>query len=130
MYCSGVLEKLAQDIELHGHARVLEIGAGYGALAYALKSIFGDRLEYVVVDLPSSPSYSAVYLSVLHGGKGCFVLERDETPPDHFQFLFIANHLLDQALPFLGPIDVAINTMSFPEMSAAQTRYYGEIISS
>jgi hypothetical protein len=56
------------------------------------------------------------------------VLGRDEIPPDDFQFLFIANHLLDKALPSLGPIDVAINTMSFPEMSAPQIRYYGEIV--
>ena len=31
---------------------------------------------------PGSLSYSAIYLSVLHGGKGCFVLGRDETPPE------------------------------------------------
>lgn len=128
LLCSGVLEKISQDIERRGSARVLEIGAGYGALAYALKQIFADRLEYIVVDLPSSLYYSTIYLSVLAGGEGCCLLTSDDRPPEHFKNLFIANYLLDKALPFLGPIDLAINTMSFPEMSAAQIRYYGTVI--
>src|SRR5439155_2843346 len=128
MYCSGVLKKIEEDIKARGHARIFEVGAGYGALAYALQQISGDRLEYVVVDLPSSLSCAAIYLSTLVGGNGCSVLKPDDSPPERFQFLFIANHLLNKALPHLGQIDVAINTMSFPEMSAAQIRYYGTVI--
>ena len=125
---SGILDKLDQDIARRGYARVLEIGAGYGALAYALKRIFGERLEYVVVDLPSSLWYAAIYLSTLAGGRGCTLLKPEETPPERFQHLFVANHLLDRALPHLGPIDLAINTMSFSEMSVKQVRYYGTVI--
>lgn len=128
MYCSGVLEKIEDDINARGQARILEIGAGYGALAYALTRIFKNRLEYIVVDLPSSLWYSAIYLSILAGGEGCHLLKSDDRPPEHFRNLFIANYLLDRALPHLGPIDVAINTMSFPETSAAQVRYYGNAI--
>lgn len=128
MYCSGILEKIEQDIKARGRARILEIGAGYGALAYALQRIFDDRLEYIAVDLPSSLWYSAIYLSILAGGEDCHLLKSDETPPEHFRNLFISNHLLDRALPALGTIDVAINTMSFSEMSAGQIRYYGNAI--
>ena len=128
LLCSGILEKLAQDIERCGRARILEVGAGYGALAYALKRIFGERLEYVVVDLPSSLWYAAIYLSTLAGGEGCTLLKTDESPPERFQYLFVANHLLERALPRLGPINVAINTMSFSEMTRKQNCYYGEVI--
>jgi hypothetical protein len=128
LYCSGILEKLEQDIEARGRARILEVGAGYGALAYALKRIFNDRLEYIVVDLPSSLWYSAIYLSVLAGNSDSHLLKADEPPPSQFKNLFIANHLLDYALPTVGPIDLAINTMSFSEMSARQIRYYGNVI--
>jgi hypothetical protein len=128
LYCSGILEKIEHDIKIRGRARILEIGAGYGALAYAMQRIFEDRLEYITVDLPSSLWYSAIYLSTLTGGQGCQLLKSGDTPPEHFRNLFISNHLFDHALPSLGPIDVAINTMSFSEMSADQIRYYGNAI--
>lgn len=128
MYCAGVLKKIEEDIAARGYARIMEIGAGYGALANALKRIFNDRLEYIVVDLPSSLWYSAIYLSTLAGGEDSYVLKPNDTPPAHFKNLFISNHMLDSVLPHIGPIDVAINTMSFPEMSAAQIRYYGNVI--
>jgi len=128
LYSSGILEKLDQDIARRGRARILEVGAGYGALAYALKRIYGERLEYIVVDLPSSLWYAALYLSTLAGGDGCTLLKPGEPTPERFQYLFVANYLLEQALPSLGPIDLAINTMSFSEMSVKQVRYYGEAI--
>jgi len=128
LYCSGVLDKLQADIDRRGRARVLEIGAGWGGLAYALQQIFGERLEYVVVDLPSSLFYAMVYLSVLGGRDDCHLLTSDQMPPERFKYLFLANHLLDRALPALGPVDLALNCMSFPEMSAVQVRYYGEVI--
>lgn len=129
MLCCGVLDKIQADIDSRGRARVLEIGAGHGGLAYALQRIFGERLEYVIVDLPSSLFFSTIYLSVLNGGGDCHVLVPGQRPPARFRHLFVANHLLDEALPSLGPIDLAINAMSFPEMSEAQVRYYGSVIS-
>jgi hypothetical protein len=128
LYCSGILEKLASDIERRGHARIIEIGAGHGGLAYALQQIFDNRVEYIVVDLPSSLFYAAIYLSVLGGREGSHLLAADETPPDHFTHLFVANHLFERALPHLGHVDLAINCMSFPEMSEGQIRYYGHAI--
>lgn len=125
LYCSGVLEKLEADIKRNGRARVLEIGAGWGGLAYALQEIFGDRLEYIVVDLASSLYYAMIYLSILGGREQTYLLQPEARPPEHFKYLFVANYLLDSVMPDLGPIDLAINCMSFPEMSAPQIRYYG-----
>lgn len=128
MYCSGVLDKLDADIRRNGRARVLEIGAGHGGLGYALQQIFGERLEYVIIDLPTSLYYAMVYLSVLGGVDDSQLLEEGAPPHTHFKYLFIANHLLDEVMPVLGSFDLALNCMSFPEMSASQIRYYGEII--
>jgi hypothetical protein len=126
LLASGVVDKLQSDIARRGRARVLEVGPGYGALAYALKAIFKDQLEYIAVDIPSSLYYSALYLSGIFDGEGCHLLEPDQKVPDQFNFLFVANYLVDEFADALGPIDLAMNTMSFPEMSEGQVRFYAE----
>jgi putative sugar O-methyltransferase len=124
---SGVLDKLQSDIDRRGHARVLEVGPGYGALAYAIKSIFKDRLEYIAVDIPSSLYYCALYLGTLFDTRRSHLLEPGDTVPEHFDFLFVANYLTSEFVDAMGPIDLAMNTMSFPEMSTAQVRSYAEL---
>jgi hypothetical protein len=74
LLCAGVLDKLDADLARRRRVRVVEIGPGYGALTYALRGIFGERLEYVAIDLPSSLYYSAIYLGILAGGSACDVL--------------------------------------------------------
>lgn len=125
MLCSGVLDKLDRDIARRGQARVLEVGAGYGAMGYALKAIYGDRLEYVGVDLPSSLYYSLLYLGATTDWDGCHLLRSGEAVPERFNFLFLANYMLGEFADAIGPIDMAFNCMSFPEMSTAQVRDYG-----
>lgn len=124
MLCSGVLDKLDADIRRRGKARVLEIGPGYGPLGQALRTIYGHRLEYIAVDLPSILYNSSIYLSVLANGEGCHLLLPGEKVPETFRFLFVANYLLDELADSLGPIDLGLNTMSFPEMSPAQVGGY------
>ena len=127
MLCSGVIAKIDADIARKGYARVLEVGPGHGGLAYALKTIFEDRLEYICIDLPTSLYHSTLYLSTLSADSGCYVLLPNEPVPNHFKFLFIANYMIEEVAASLGPIDLALNTMSFPEMSAEQIHYYGEL---
>ena len=128
MLCAGVLSKLQTDVARRGRVRVLEIGPGNGPLGQALADIFGDRLEYIAVDLPSSLYNSSLYLSTLANGERCHVLFPGEKVPDAFRFLFVANFLLEEVGDALGPIDLAINAMSFPEMSPAQVRYYALLL--
>lgn len=124
---SGVIDKLWADIARRGRARILEVGPGYGALAYALKAIFKDQLEYIAVDLPSSLYYSTIYLSTLFDPERCHLLAPGDKVPGHFDGLFVANYLVGEFADTLGPIDLAINTMSFSEMSVAQVRSYAEM---
>lgn len=128
MMCGGVLDKLDADIRRRGRARVLEIGPGYGALGHALRSIFGPALEYIAVDLPSSLLYSALYLSTLAGGRDCHVLAPGASPPERFHSLFLANYLFEELVDRLGPVDLALNTMSFTEMSPRQVHRYATVL--
>jgi hypothetical protein len=125
MLCSGVLDKLDWDIARRGRVRVLEVGAGYGAMGYALKAIYGDRLEYVGVGLPSSLYYSLLYLGATSDWDGRHLLRSGEAVPERFNFLFLTNYMLGEFADAIGPIDMAFNCMSFPEMSKAQVRDYG-----
>jgi hypothetical protein len=128
MLCSGVLDKLHADIFQRGRARVLEIGPGHGPLGQALRTIFGNRLEYIAVDLPSILYNSSIYLATLAHGEGCQVLLPGDKVPERFNFLFVANYLLEELGDSLGPIDLALNTMSFPEMSPPQVKYYALLL--
>jgi hypothetical protein len=128
MLCSGVLDKLDLDIARRGRIRVLEIGPGYGAMAYALKGIFGDRLEYVGIDLPSSLYYSLLYLGSTSSWAGCHLLRPGEKMPERFDFAFVVNYLTEEFANSIGPVDMAFNCMSFPEMSPAQVGSYGRLL--
>jgi hypothetical protein len=94
-------------------SRVLEIGGGYGGLAYHISRV-AKNIEYVVVDLPESLAYSAIYLTVV----------APET-----KWLFLSNYRWRQ---LSGHFDLAINTLSFSEMTETQVRTYlvglGELI--
>src|SRR4051794_37408643 len=103
MLSLGVIAKLWRTIEERGKVRVLEIGPGYGALGYALRSIFGSNLEYVLVDLPSSLYFSTIYLSTLLDDEGCHLATPGCVVPERFNCLFVANYLMDELGPRLGP---------------------------
>jgi hypothetical protein len=128
MIAAGVFDKLDSDLERRGRIRVLEIGGGYGPLGQALKSIYKDRLEYVAVDLPSILYYPSIYLSTLANGVDCHVLLAGDAVPDRFNYLFVANYLLEEFGNQLGPVDLALNAMSFPEMSVDQVKYYAQFL--
>lgn len=127
MFALGVIDKLQQDVRKKGFCRVIEIGAGIGQQAAALKQIFGDALQYIVVDLPPILVASALYLSRLAKFRRSYILEESDSWPESFEFVFLANYLTEQFRGHLGPADLVMNTMSFGEMSGEQIRYYGEL---
>jgi len=92
---------------LHGGSRVLEIGGGYGALAWYLqKAVPG--LSYTILDLPESLVYSSIYLEVLNPGAT----------------RFMANYQFEELVKDGEEFDLVINTLSMSEMSEAQVRSY------
>ncbi len=129
MFALGVIDKLQQDVRKKGFCRIIEIGAGIGQQAASLKQIFGDALQYIVIDLPPILVASALYLSRLAKFRRSYVLEESDSWPESFEFVFLANYLTEQFREHLGPADLVMNTMSFGEMSGEQIRYYGELAS-
>jgi hypothetical protein len=129
LFALGVIDKLQQDVREKGFCRVIEIGAGIGQQAAALRQIFGQALQYIVIDLPPVLVASALYLSRLVQFKRSYVLNVSDPWPESFEFVFLANYLTEQFREKLRPADLVMNTMSFGEMSGEQIRYYGELAS-
>jgi hypothetical protein len=112
-----------------GRARVLEIGAGFGNLAYNLHRMLGD-VDYFVVDLPESMIYSSIWLSTVLPQQRCTVVHPGATlGAASAGTTFVANHLLEEILPQIGEVDLVINCMSLSEMSPVQVAYYGNCAS-
>jgi SAM-dependent methyltransferase len=109
LYRYGFLDPQS-DQRLRTGSRILEIGAGYGALAYYIQRAV-PGVEYTIVDIPESLIYSAVYVSILNPDASIRILPNYEFPV-----------LVDNDERF----DLVINTLSMSEMSDGQVRAYSE----
>ena len=125
MYENGVLQCLEKG-GAERCVRVLEIGGGYGSLAYYLMKIYGN-LRYVIVDIPESLLFSSIYLTTLFPDLTHELVENDSRQsesPDDAGFTFVPNLLMEQISPTSGKFDLVINTLSLTEMNASQIVYY------
>jgi len=128
LYQSGVLERLAQK---GGALNILEIGGGYGGLAFFLKKILPDA-SYYICDLPESLFYSAAYLSLTSGVDRVYLYRREDGAADGYLkdprggFVFVPHFLFDDLRDL--KIDLAINTLSFAEMEPETVAKYAENI--
>lgn len=119
---AGLLEQFRR-----GDARrrvVIEIGGGWGALAYQFKTLFPNAC-YIIVDLPPTLIFSAVYLRTLFPQSKSFIYGEGESfPSEHqaYDFIFLP-HFYFPRLNLTG-VDLAINTVSFQEMTSAQVTAY------
>lgn len=124
----GIINWLRKKIELTGSANILEIGGGYGGLAYHLKEII-PRTNYFICDIPEALLFSSLYLAIskpryshsIYDGTDRNALYRSD-----FGFKFIPNFMFHDLVATNVRIDLAINTLSFAEMSEKQVRYYGK----
>ena len=101
---------------------ILEIGSGYGALAYFLKEAI-PHARMILCDLPESLAIAAVYLKIAFPNKTHFIYEGIEVSDDNkFDFTYIPNLYFNQKS--IKNIDLAINTLSFAEMTIEQVQNY------
>jgi len=117
---------------LHGQPwrrpRILEIGGGYGGLAYHLMSLIPEA-RYVIVDIPESLLFSSIYLSTLWENKENVLITPDrlaDLDQDSAGFTFLPNFLFDDYCAAGPEVDLVINTLSMSEMTEPQVRYYAK----
>lgn len=128
---SGGVDALRRKVADGKATCVMEIGAGFGALAFHLLSIIGGN-RYVIVDLPESIACSAAYLAVARPDLTQKIMTREDAEQDRamqgYDVIFVPNHLLPTMAGLDASMDVVINVMSLSEMSSGQVSGYAEIV--
>ena len=110
--------------------RVLEIGGGWGGFAYQYKTLYPNT-KYVIIDLPQTLLFSSTYLlSLFPDASFQFASNAEElaevASKDLPDFTFIP-HYLTEDIGQLN-IDLAINMVSFQEMTTEQVSQYGRVL--
>lgn len=120
---AAVLDDFRQSTE---RRLVWEIGGGWGGFAYQFKTVC-PNVTYVISDFPELFLYSATYLMSLF--PGCSVRFFGDSPSDGLfedwesvDFVFVPNYWLAELQP--PRVDLAVNMVSFQEMTAAQVEGY------
>lgn len=128
MWENGILDILDSKSKAEP-LRVLEIGGGYGGLAYYLAEIY-PNLEYFIVDIPESLLFSSIYLYTLFSNRNNRVIvssSQDFTARGIPGFTFVPNYAIDNLNPE-GKFTLIINTSSLTEMSRDQVIHYCTLI--
>jgi hypothetical protein len=123
LYESGVLGWLQSQAS---GVTLLEVGGGFGALACGLLRCLKVPVRYVIVDLPESLLYAALYLeeALPHYVHSFDLNEKGSA------IVYVPNYKFDEWLERNpAPVGLAINTLSLVEMSDMQMRYYAEKLS-
>lgn len=108
---------------------VLEIGAGWGGFAHAYKTLFPNT-TYAIIDLPEVMLFSGTYLQTLFPEAKCLFFDPAAPPPggdwSEYDFVFFPHTALENFRP--DRLDLAVNMVSFQEMTDAQCRGYVEAV--
>lgn len=127
MLSSGLIEHIQNQIDRHGACRIVEIGSGYGGLAYHLKRMFGPKLQYILVDLAESLAFSVPYLTATCG-EDVRVDVADSVKASFIEdnnIVGVPSHFFDEYVDHIKTADAVINTLSFTEMAPPQINFYG-----
>jgi len=112
------IERALKERGLSRPLRVLEIGAGYGAVADQLLRRI-DIAHYVICDLPENLFLSGYYVPANHPDRTVAFLAPDVVAPA--DLAFVAPPWLDVAA---GPFDLIVNSYSFQEMNRSSVERY------
>ena len=108
---------------------VLEIGAGYGALAREVL-LTNNKMKYVIIDLPESLMCSYSYLKLEFPEKSHIMLTEMEDLNNEFDILYVPVTRLNlfEESKIITDFDLFINTESLGEMvSSVVEKYYNLI---
>jgi SAM-dependent methyltransferase len=125
---SGIFKFLDEQIARHGICRVMEIGSGYGGLGYHLKRIYGDKIQFICVDLVESLIFSSIYLTTVFDEKA--LRYKGETSiDDSYRTVYVPTFRSPEFFDVISGVDLCINTVSMNEMNEAQVDFYGKNVS-
>ncbi|KGA20893.1 hypothetical protein GM51_4815 [freshwater metagenome] len=99
---------------------IVEIGAGWGGFATAMKTIL-PNCQYIIVDLPETLIFSGTYLGELFPNNSRTYIENLTINPT--QDLVFCDHTVKELLK-IDKVDLVINMVSFQEMTSEQIRNY------
>ncbi len=115
------------DLQSSDAPLILEIGAGYGGLAYHLSRIV-RRAQYVIVDLPETLLFAASYLTIACPERSLYLYDPKTIKAAcsagfaGYDFILLPNY----ALHYLNNLHfhLAVNVGSFQEMNPEQLDSY------
>jgi len=129
LHTSGLLARLDGG-GVSKNPLILEIGGGFGGLAYHLKTLV-PQARYVIIDLPESLVFSAIYLATFFPDQHNVIATSPESMAkdlDRPGFTFVPNHFSHRFQEAGIRVDLAINTLSMSEMLEVQVRAYCAVI--
>ncbi len=104
---------------------VLEIGSGWGGFAYQFKTLF-PNITYFLIDLPATMLFAAIYLKGMFTNSKIVLFTGDNVEIfDNWQdydFILISAYDFEKFKP--SQLDMAINMVSFQEMTTEQVSNY------
>lgn len=108
---------------------ILEIGAGYGALAREIL-LENNNLKYVIIDLPESLLCSYSYLSLEFPNKKHVILSDSDDLSLNFDILYIPLKTLELFIQskLITTFDIFINTFSLGEMTNKTIEKYYNLV--
>ncbi len=124
LHAQQILNWIDHASRAKGPVTILEIGAGHGAMAQAFRQFFPGHVRYIIVDLPHVMVSSALYLGRLVGWDGVHVLSEGEKVPRDADVCIVPFHLIEGFRDQIDDVTLAVNTMSFFEMTEPQLRFY------
>lgn len=110
----------------HSKLLAVEIGGGWGGFGHVFKELVPNA-TYVIIDLPQTLLFSSVYLSSLYPDKNIYVyseydFDSIKTDLHKFDFVFLPSDIITDFN--FDHIDIAINMISFQEMTSDQVIEY------
>jgi hypothetical protein len=109
------------------HGTLVEIGGGYGGLAYLIRKA-RPNLRYIAIHLPESLLFAAAYLAGALPDEDTQIV----TSPDdaiEARLILCPSDFAPALFEALPRIDAAINFASFGEMGEAAVDYYARMLS-
>ena len=127
LYQLGIIDLLEKKDSV-----VVEIGSGYGQLAYQLATKIESNICYICIDYPETLFWSTVFLTVNNIEDSVYVYDGDihveiNELIGKYKYIMIPNYMINQ-LKKINQIDLVINQNSFQEMSDEQVDYYMSVL--